>query len=100
MATVRQQTARLGRDGALSISTEIREAAHLSEGDVVLLEAVDGGVLVRHIDPGQTGFWTEEWLAGEREIDEEIARGATPAVCATTEEFIARLAGVPPSDAA
>jgi hypothetical protein len=27
------------------------------------------------IDPEQASFWTPEWQAGEREVDEQIARG-------------------------
>jgi bifunctional DNA-binding transcriptional regulator/antitoxin component of YhaV-PrlF toxin-antitoxin module len=100
MATVRKQTTRLDHDGPLSIPTEIREAAHLSEGDVVLVEAADGGLLIRHIDPDQAGFWTEEWLEGEREIDAEIARGAAHSAYASTQEFIAHLESVPPADKA
>jgi AbrB family looped-hinge helix DNA binding protein len=98
MSTVRKQTERLDLDGPLSIPTEIREAAHLTEGDTVLVEATDGGVLIRHIDPAQAGFWTPEWLEGEREIDEEIARGTTGTVYASSEEFLAHLESVPPAD--
>lgn len=100
MSTVRKQAARLDHDGPLSIPTEIREAAHLHEGDTVLVEAAEGGVLIRHIDPGQAGFWTTAWLEGEREIDEEIARGATGTFYASTEEFLAHLESVPPADEA
>jgi AbrB family looped-hinge helix DNA binding protein len=100
MATVRKQTIRLEHDGPLSIPTEIREAAHLREGDTVLVEAADGGVMIRHIDPDQAGFWTAEWLEGEREIDDEIARGTSGTVYASTEEFLAHLESVPPADSA
>jgi hypothetical protein len=62
MATVKKQTARLDQDGPLSIPTGSREAAHLHEGDTVFVEAADGGVLIRHIEPDQAGFWTPEWL--------------------------------------
>lgn len=100
MATVRKQTARLDHDGPLSIPREVREAAHLREGDTVLIEAADGGVLIRNIDPDQAGFWTPEWLEGERDIDHEIARGASSTVYAGTEEFIAHLESLPPADEA
>lgn len=97
---MRKQTTRLAQDGPLSIPTEIREAAHLNEGDVVLVEAADGGVLIRHIEPDQAGFWTAEWLEGERDIDEEFARGATGTMYASTEEFLAHLESIPPPDEA
>jgi AbrB family looped-hinge helix DNA binding protein len=98
MATVRKQAVQLDRDGPLTIPTAIREAAHLHEGDTVLVEAADGGVMIRHIDPAQAGFWRAEWLEGEREIDEEIARGSTATVYAGTEEFLAHLESVPLAD--
>ena len=50
------------------------------------------------VDPLQAGFWTAEWLEGEREIDEEIARGTTATVYASTEDFLAHLDSVPPAD--
>lgn len=98
MATVRKQAVQLDRDAPLTIPTAIREAAHLHEGDTVLVEAADGGVMIRHIDPAQAGFWTAEWLEGEREIDEEIARGSTATVYASTEDFLAHLESVPLAD--
>jgi AbrB family looped-hinge helix DNA binding protein len=100
MATVRRQTIRLDHDGPLSIPKEIREAARLREGDTVLIEAADGGVVIRHIDADQAGFWTAEWLQGEREIDDELAGGITGEVYATTEAFLAHLQSVSPVDGA
>lgn len=100
MATVRKQTVQLEHDGPLSIPTEIREAARLREGETVLVEAAEGGVLIRNIDPDQAGFWTAEWLDGERDIDEEIARGGPRVRHESTDEFLARLERVPPTGAA
>jgi AbrB family looped-hinge helix DNA binding protein len=100
VASVKKQTIQLDHDGPLSIPTEIREAAHLKEGDTVLVEAADGGVLIRNIDPDQAGFWTPEWLGGEREVDDEIARGASSRVYSSTEEFLGHLERVPPADEA
>jgi AbrB family looped-hinge helix DNA binding protein len=98
MATVRRQTVRLDQDGPLSIPTEIREAARLDEGETVLVEVGDGGIVIRQIDADQAGFWTSEWLEGERDIDAEAARGATPAVYPTTAAFLAHLDGVSAAD--
>ena len=100
MATVRKQTVQLEHDGPLSIPTEIREAARLQEGDTVLVEAAEGGVLIRNIDPEQAGFWTAEWLEGERDIEEEIARGGPEITHESTDEFLARLERVPPASTA
>jgi len=69
------QTARLGPDGQLSLSPEVRDAAKLSCGDLVVLRVTDEGVLLHAIDPDQAWFWTPEWQEGEREADAEIAAG-------------------------
>jgi AbrB family looped-hinge helix DNA binding protein len=58
MTSVKKQTATLDQDGPLSIPTGIREAAHLKEGDTVLVEAANGGVVIRPIDADQA--WTSE----------------------------------------
>ena len=34
------------------------------------------GRIAVETDPDQSWFWTEEWLAGEREADAQIAVGA------------------------
>lgn len=38
----------------------------------------------------QAWFWTEEWQAGEREVDEQVARGEVRDF-ASSEEFLAYL---------
>jgi hypothetical protein len=38
----------------------------------------------------QAWFWTPEWQAGEREVDEQIAAGLTT-FFGSTEEFLAAL---------
>lgn len=42
------------------------------------------------IPADQAWYWTEEWQAGEREVDEEIARGES-VVTDGPDEFIASL---------
>jgi hypothetical protein len=41
-------------------------------------------------DPNQWWFWTEEWQAGEREAEAEIARGEVERFT-TAEDFLASL---------
>ena len=53
MTSVKKQTATLNQDGPLSIPTGIREAAHLKEGDTVLVEAANGDGPDRQSTPGQ-----------------------------------------------
>ncbi|MEJ7716046.1 MAG: hypothetical protein WKF40_10285 [Thermoleophilaceae bacterium] len=36
-------------------------------------------------------YWTPEWQAGEREVDDEIARGDPGQVFESDEEFLASL---------
>ena len=46
--------------------------------------------LMQRLNPGQAWFWTEDWQAGEREADADIAAGRTT-FHATTEDFLAAL---------
>ena len=45
--------------------------------------------LMQRLNPEQAWFWTEEWQAGEREVDREIASGHL--ITGTPEEFDAAL---------
>jgi AbrB family looped-hinge helix DNA binding protein len=63
----------------LTLPEEIRRALHISEGDEVEFAVHgDGTITVRgyvSIPTDQAWFFTPQWLAGEREADEEIAAG-------------------------
>jgi AbrB family looped-hinge helix DNA binding protein len=96
MTSVKKQTATLDQDGPLSIPTDIREAAHLKEGDTVLVEAANGGVVIRPIDADQAWFWTPEWQEREREADADRAAGRTLHF-KSTEDFLAHLESIAPS---
>jgi AbrB family looped-hinge helix DNA binding protein len=64
--------------GQLTLPEEIRKAAHLDEGDLLEAELTDEGILLRPqkvIDASQAWYWTEEWQAGEREADADLAAG-------------------------
>ena len=64
--------------GQLTIPAEIREAAHLEEGDPVEVVIVDDGILLRPqkvIDATQAWFWTKSWQAGEAEAEADLAAG-------------------------
>ncbi len=50
--------------------------------------------MVHAIDPDQAWFWTPEWQAKEREVDEEIAAGIPGRVFDSGEEFLAYLEAV------
>ncbi|HEY6424334.1 MAG TPA: hypothetical protein VIY28_14015 [Pseudonocardiaceae bacterium] len=49
---------------------------------------------VHAIDPDQAWFWTPEWQAREREVDEERAAGILDRGFESGEEFLAYLKAV------
>ena len=61
----------------LTLPEEIRRALHIGEGDEVEFTVrADGTVTIRgyvSIPTDQAWFFTPDWLAGEREADEDIA---------------------------
>lgn len=70
--------ARVRAKGQVTIPREIRERAHLEEGDPVEIEMVPEGILLKPqkvIDATQAWFWTPGWQAGEREASLDIAEG-------------------------
>ena len=75
--------ARVRPKAQLTLPEEIRRALHISEGDELEFAVHgDGTITVRgyvSIPTDQAWFFTPQWLAGEREADEEIAasRGTT-----------------------
>jgi AbrB family looped-hinge helix DNA binding protein len=71
--------ARVRPRAQLTLPEEIRHVLHIGEGDEVEFAVHDDGtVTVRgyvSIPTDQAWFFTSEWLAGEREADEEIEAG-------------------------
>ena len=85
----------------LTLPEEIRRALHIGEGDEVEFAVQeDGTVTIRgyvSIPTDQAWFFTPEWLAGEREADEDIAarRGT---VHESAEDMFAHLDPLGPTD--
>ena len=85
----------------LTLPEEIRRALHIGEGDEVeFVVQEDGTVTIRgyvSIPTDQAWFFTPEWLAGEREADEDIAarRGT---VHESAEDMFAHLDTLGPTD--
>ena len=85
----------------LTLPEEIRRALHIGEGDEVEFAVQeDGTVTIRgyvSIPTDQAWFFTPEWLAGEREVDEDIAarRGT---VHESAEDMFAHLDTLGPTD--
>jgi antitoxin PrlF len=63
----------------LTLPEEIRRVLHIGEGDEVEFSVHDDGTITVRgyvsIPTDQAWFFTPEWLAGEREADEEMAAG-------------------------
>jgi antitoxin PrlF len=63
----------------LTLPEEIRRALHIGEGDEVEFAVHDDGTITVRgyvsIPTDQAWFFTPQWLAGEREADEEITAG-------------------------
>jgi AbrB family looped-hinge helix DNA binding protein len=63
----------------LTLPEEIRHALHISEGDEVEFSVHDDGTITIRgfvsIPTDQAWFFTPQWLAGEREADDDIAAG-------------------------
>ena len=79
--------------GQLTIPSDIRQAAHLEEGDPVLVEIVADGILLRPqkmIDATQAWFWTRAWQTGEAEAEADLAAGRSD-VFESSEAFLGSL---------
>lgn len=80
--------------GQVTLPAAVREQAHLGKGSVVEVSVTpDGAVLLRPkllVDPEDAWYWTPEWQAGEREVDEDIAHNG-PGPYLTEGEFLAAL---------
>ena len=72
--------------GMPDVATAERDSV-LAMARSVRIEAFE---LMRRLNPDQIWFWTEEWQAGEREVDRQIAAGEGT-VYYTDEEFEAAL---------
>jgi AbrB family looped-hinge helix DNA binding protein len=85
----------------LTLPEEIRRALHIGEGDEVEFAVQeDGTVTIRgyvSIPTDQAWFFAPEWLAGEREADEDIAarRGTAHE---SAEDMFAHLDTLEPAD--
>ena len=79
--------------GQITLPREVRDAAHIEEGDPIEVQMTDDGILLRPkkiIDATQAWFWTQAWQAGEARASADIEAGRTT-VYGTTEDFLAAL---------
>jgi AbrB family looped-hinge helix DNA binding protein len=64
--------------GQITIPKRIRKLFNLEEGDVLMIEEREDGILMKPrklLDPTQAWFWTDEWQEKERQADEDIKAG-------------------------
>lgn len=74
------------------MSSRLKRSSRRMRWEIVILTR--GGrplAKVHAIDPDQAWFWTLEWQAMEREIDEDRAAGLPDRGFASGEEFLAYL---------
>jgi antitoxin PrlF len=86
----------------LTLPEEIRRALNISEGDEVEFSVHDDGTITIRgyvsIPTDQAWFFTPEWLAGEREADQDIAVGRGT-VHESAEDMFAHLDALGAADA-
>ncbi|MGH4015761.1 MAG: hypothetical protein ACRDSL_17925 [Pseudonocardiaceae bacterium] len=81
-------------EGELVLTPE-EVAAVERDGEIVILTRGGRPVAKVHaIDPDQAWFWTPEWQAREREVDEERAAGIRDREFNSGEDFLAYLGAV------
>ena len=76
--TTIEEAVRIGAKQQVTIPRRISKALGLRKGDHLLVRLVDQRlemVPASLIPKDQLWFWTPEWQAKEREVDEALARG-------------------------
>ena len=69
---------RVGAKRQVTLPREVTRKLRLNEGDDLELRVQDGRielVPLALIPRDQLWFWTPEWQAGERQVDEDLAAG-------------------------
>ena len=81
---------KITRNFQISIPKGVREALGLREGDYLEVEERDGEIVMvpqRLVDADQAWFWTPEWQAGERRVEEDLRRGRVSGPLKNIEEM-------------
>lgn len=85
--------ATIGRNGEVILPSEVRDAAHLDEGDQVEIEVTEDGILLRsYVDdlPDPWYYGTAEWEEGLERALADVEAGRTT-FHGSDEEFFAAL---------
>jgi len=73
-----QSLVKLQKNKNITLPTWMIRRFRVTAGDFLQLQETRQGVLVKPgkvIDPSQAYFWTKEWQAGEREVEEQRRQG-------------------------
>jgi AbrB family looped-hinge helix DNA binding protein len=69
----------IGGKGRVTLPREVREAAHLAEGDVLEIEVVDDHTLVIRakymVDRDQAWIWSDPWLEKLKRASADVDAG-------------------------
>jgi len=88
-------TARVRGKGQVTLPAAVRAAARIEPDDVIEFSVADDGTVTLRpkllVDASDAWYWTPEWQAGEREVDEEISRGESGQIYESDEELLASL---------
>ncbi|WP_220149992.1 AbrB/MazE/SpoVT family DNA-binding domain-containing protein [Acidipropionibacterium virtanenii] len=90
---VMRMKTRLRGKGQITLPAEVRKYLHVREGDDIAFTLESGRVVLTgltEVPTDQSWFWTEGWQQGEREVNEQIARGEGT-VHGDGDEFLAAL---------
>lgn len=85
------QRAVLRSKGQITLPQQVRRDVGLEEGDDLLVTVQDGRIVLipaSLIPKDQAWFWTEEWQAGEREVEADRAAGRRGRIFHSDEEFL------------
>jgi len=76
--TMSAKTVRIRGNGQITIPKKLREMFALQEGDILLVESREDGILIQPcklVDPTQSWFWSKEWQQKELLADDDIKAG-------------------------
>ncbi len=91
-----RELAKVGARGIITIPASLRKAIDIHPGDVVVIEAGEGGeeLTIRPqltVDRAQAWFWSENWQKKEKEVEQDISAGKIKRV--KTREALKELGG-------
>lgn len=68
----------VGQKNQITLPKDVMERSHLAPGAPLDVVYEDDRIILRpqvHVPRDQAYFWTPEWQAGEKEAEEDIAKG-------------------------